>query len=66
MKKELKRHIQRYRKRGWKVELSKKSHYRWRSPDGLTVVISGSTISDYRGWKNHVATLKRVERTIAP
>lgn len=62
-KKQLKEHIAEYRKRGWLVVRSKKGHYHWHSPDGITLVISGSTISDHRGCKNLIAQLKRVERS---
>ena len=61
-KKDLKKHIAHYRSMGWIVKRSNGGHYRWYSPNGVSCVISGSTISDHRGYKNLIAHLKRVER----
>jgi len=63
--KDLKRQIAEYRKRGWRVEMTQRCHFHWYAPDGKTVIVSGGTFSDHRSFKNHTATLKRIEREIA-
>lgn len=56
--KELRKVAAKAKKQGWEVELTKKNHLRFTSPDGEVVGNSG-TPSDYRGQKNFLADLKR-------
>lgn len=43
---------------GWVVVPTKNGHLQWRSPGG-EIVTSGSTESDWRAHRNHVARLRR-------
>lgn len=53
--------VDEYRALGWTIEHTRKHRIRWKSPTGR-VVISSSSPSDGRAFKNHEATLRRVER----
>jgi hypothetical protein len=43
---------------GWRVTLTGTGHLRWEAPDG-TVVITPSTPSDHRSYRNSRARLRR-------
>jgi hypothetical protein len=43
---------------GWVVVLTRSGHYQWRAPSGETIT-SGSTESDWRAHRNHLARLRR-------
>lgn len=43
---------------GWIVVLTRSGHYQWRSPGGQ-IITSGSTESDWRAHRNHLARLRR-------
>lgn len=43
---------------GWTVEHTKGDHLRWTAPNG-NFVFSASTPSDQRGYRNHIAYLRR-------
>ena len=43
----------------WKVELTGKTHWRAKSPDGVTIVHFGGTPSDRRWLENAVRDLRR-------
>lgn len=58
---ELRQLIRQKEREGWTVEKTRGRHLRWRYGDA-TPVISGSTPSDYRGFKNLLARLKRIEQ----
>jgi hypothetical protein len=46
-------------KAGWQIKPGNGGHLKWFAPDGLTIVVSPSTPSDWRSMKNHVARLRR-------
>jgi hypothetical protein len=43
---------------GWVVDPTKNGHLMWKSPAGQ-IVTSGSTESDWRAHRNHLARLRR-------
>lgn len=50
---------------GWEVDVTGSGHLRWRHPAG-GLVFSASTPSDRRSWANHLATMRRAARKVAP
>lgn len=44
---------------GWRVVRTHNDHYKWYAPDGKTMVVSGSTPSDHRAFKNQLALMRR-------
>jgi len=46
-------------KQGWRVERTKKGHWRCYAPDGDTIVIVPGTPSDRRSLRNAVAEMRR-------
>lgn len=44
---------------GWRIVRTKSDHFKWFSPDGKTLAVSGSTTSDRRALKNHISTLRK-------
>lgn len=59
MKKEWKELCKRAKQQGWRIEHTCNGHTKWLSPNGADIVVSGNTVSDRRGIKNHVAMLRR-------
>jgi predicted RNA binding protein YcfA (HicA-like mRNA interferase family) len=55
---ELKKIQKRAEAQGWTVHRTRGSHVVWIAPDRQKVYCS-STPSDHRGWKNHVARMRR-------
>lgn len=51
--------MERARSQGWRVERTRRNHYKWFAPDGRTILVSGSTTSDHRGIKNQIANMRR-------
>lgn len=63
MNKELKKLKREAEKSGWRVERRPSSnHLRWMPPNGGKPVFSGTTPSDYRGFLNLKAAIKRATR----
>lgn len=58
-KKDFKAIIKSAEAQGFRVELSNSGHLKWFSPNGRDVIVSGSTESDPRGIKNHLARLRK-------
>lgn len=46
-------------KQGFQVKLTNSGHLKWYAPNGVDVIVSGSTESDPRGIKNHLARLRK-------
>jgi hypothetical protein len=46
-------------KQGWRVELTKKGHWRCYAPDGINIVIVSGTPSDRRSLRNAIAQMRR-------
>jgi hypothetical protein len=44
---------------GWRVQRTKKGHWRLLAPDGVGIVIAAGTPSDRRGFDNTVASMRR-------
>jgi predicted RNA binding protein YcfA (HicA-like mRNA interferase family) len=44
---------------GWRVERTRKGHWRCYAPDGVGIVVLAGTPSDHRSFANAVATLRR-------
>jgi predicted RNA binding protein YcfA (HicA-like mRNA interferase family) len=49
-------------KDGWTGELTNGGHIRWRHPDAIRPIISGSTPSDHRAVRNTQAKMRRALR----
>lgn len=58
MNKNMKKLKKEAEEQGWTVEVTKKNHLKWISPDGDSVITS-STPSEYRGQKNFLSSLRR-------
>jgi predicted RNA binding protein YcfA (HicA-like mRNA interferase family) len=58
-RKDLRQLRRRAEKAGWTVTHTRGEHLRWLPPDGGPIVISPSSPSDWRGFKNLKARLKR-------
>lgn len=43
---------------GWVVSPTRNGHFQWKAPTG-EIITSGSTESDWRAHRNHVARLRR-------
>jgi hypothetical protein len=50
---------------GARVGRTRKGHLRLRLPSGA-IVVTGGTVSDHRGWRNAMATLRRFGRQPVP
>lgn len=46
------------RQAGWVIEITKGQHVRWKSPDGVTILVSSLTGSS-RSWSNFRSMLRR-------
>lgn len=57
--KDINRLIRLLREQGFKVELKNNGHHEVRNEDGEFVTWLASTPSEYRGWQNALATLRR-------
>lgn len=44
---------------GWRIERCK-AHYQWKAPDGIGIVTTAGSASDWRAVKNTSARLKRL------
>lgn len=51
--------VKRLRAQGWRCELTRNNHWRLTPPDGGTPVFYSTTPSDWRGYKNVIAQLRR-------
>lgn len=43
---------------GWRIERCK-NHYQWKAPDGVGIVTTAGTASDWRAVRNTAARLRR-------
>lgn len=59
MQKELRQLLREARRQGWRVERTKKGHYKLWPPDGGPPEILPGTPSDWRSLKNAIARLRR-------
>lgn len=57
--KELKQLRRQAEHQGWRVVRTSADHYKWYAPDGKSMVVSGSTPSDYRAIKNQKSLMRR-------
>jgi len=48
--------------RGWTVEHKRGGHFVWKWKGGGQQVATAATPSDYRGWRNHLALIRRIEK----
>lgn len=59
MKKEWKELRRMAERQGWRVERTNSDHFKWFSPNGEDIIVSGLTVSDHRGIKNHITLMRR-------
>ncbi len=59
--KDLQTLVRKYKRRGWSVDRTSRTHVRWTAPNGAST-ISPSTPPSSRGRRNLVADLRRIER----
>jgi hypothetical protein len=64
MIKDLKKLMDEYKAKGWRIEPAKNGHSKWYSPDHETIVVASGTPSDQRAIKNHLSLLRRAEAKI--
>jgi len=50
--------VRKAEQQGWAVQQTRNNHLKWIAPVGK-IVVSGSTMSDRRAIKNHLANLRR-------
>ncbi len=56
---EFRKLVQQAVSQGWAYEMTTKSHWKFKSPDGVTIVILAGSPSSQKVWKNFVAQLRR-------
>jgi hypothetical protein len=44
---------------GWRVVPTTKGHLKWYAPDKATIVVSGTSTSDWRGFNNQLAHMRK-------
>lgn len=59
MQKDLRKLVKKAKKLGWTVEVTGGTHLKWIPPWDADFVMTGSTPSDYRAWKNICQRLRR-------
>jgi hypothetical protein len=59
MKKDWKDLRKQAEQQGWRIERTCSDHFKWYSPNGNDIVVSGLSCSDHRAMKNHIAMMRR-------
>lgn len=51
---------------GWRVEPTRRNHFQFKAPDGVHMVTTSGTPSDYRVLRNTVSQLRRAGLEVPP